>query len=55
MVLPRDIAGPAKCDSPGVYIKSQMGATKAAKKDKYVSSIYFPIEKLLILDPNVLG
>jgi len=25
------------------------------KKDKYVATIYFPIEKLLILDPNVLG
>ncbi len=55
MVLPRDIAGPAKCESPGVFIKSQNGATKAMKKDKYVATIYFPIEKLLILDPNVLG
>ena len=55
MMLPRDIAGPAKCDSPGVYVKSQNGATKAMKKDKYVATIYFPIEKLLILDPNVLG
>lgn len=55
MMLPRDIAGPAKCESPGVYIKSQMAATKAAKKEKYISTIYFPIEKLLILDPNVLG
>jgi len=55
MMLPRDIAGPAKCESPGVFIKSQSGATKAAKKDKYVSTIYFSIEKLLILDPNVLG
>jgi hypothetical protein len=55
MMLPRDIAGAAKCDSPGVYIKSQMGVTKAMKKDKYVATIYFPIEKLLILDPNVLG
>jgi hypothetical protein len=55
MMLPRDIAGPAKCDSPGVFIKSQNGATKAMKKDKYVATIYFPIEKLLILDPNVLG
>ena len=55
MMLPRDIAGPAKCESPGVFIKSQSGATKAAKKDKYVSTIYFSIEKLLILEPNVLG
>ena len=55
MMLPRDIAGAAKCDSPGVYIKSQMGVTKALKKEKYVATIYFPIEKLLILDPNVLG
>jgi len=55
MMLPRDIAGPAKCESPGVFIKSQNGATKAMKKDKYVATIYFPIEKLLILDPNVLG
>jgi hypothetical protein len=55
MVLPRDISGPAKCESPGVFIKSQNGATKAAKRDKYVATIYFPIEKLLILDPNVLG
>jgi hypothetical protein len=55
MMLPRDIAGPAKCDSPGVYVKSQNGATKAMKRDKYVASIYFSIEKLLILDPNVLG
>jgi hypothetical protein len=55
MMLPRDIAGPAKCDSPGVYVKSQNGATKAMKRDKYVATIYFPIEKLLILDPNVLG
>ena len=55
MILPRDIAGPAKCESPGVFIKSQNGATKAMKKDKYVATIYFPIEKLLILDPNVLG
>ncbi len=55
MVLPRDIAGPAKCESPGVFIKSQNGATKAMKKDKYVAMIDFPIEKLLILEPNVLG
>ena len=55
MALPRDIDGPAKCDSPGVYVKSQNGATKAMKRDKYVATIYFPIEKLLILDPNVLG
>ncbi len=55
MMLPREIAGPAKCESPGVFIKSQNGATKAMKKDKYVATIYFPIEKLLILDPNVLG
>ena len=55
MMLPRDIQGPAKCDSPGVYVKAQYGATKAMKKDKYVATIYFPIEKLLILDPNVLG
>jgi len=55
MMLPRDIAGPAKCDSPGVYVKSQNGPTKAMKRDKYVATIYFPIEKLLILDPNVLG
>jgi len=55
MILPRDIAGPAKCESPGIFIKSQNGATKAMKKDKYVATIYFPIEKLLILDPNVLG
>jgi hypothetical protein len=55
MMLPRDIAGPAKCESPGVFINSKNGATKAMKKDKYVATIYFPIEKLLILDPNVLG
>jgi hypothetical protein len=55
MMLPRDIAGPAKCDSPGVFIKSGIGVTKAMKRDKYVATIYFPIEKLLILDPNVLG
>jgi hypothetical protein len=55
MMLPRDIAGPAKCDSPGVYIKSGIGVTKAMKRDKYIATIYFPIEKLLILDPNVLG
>ena len=55
MMLPRDTQGPAKCDSPGVYIKAQYSATKAMKKDKYVATIYFPIEKLLILDPNVLG
>jgi hypothetical protein len=55
MMLPRDIAGPAKCESPGVFIKSGIGVTKAMKRDKYVATIYFPIEKLLILDPNVLG
>lgn len=55
ILLPRDIDGPMKCENPGLFVKSYNGVTKTAKKNGFVSSIFFPLNKLLLINPNVLN
>jgi hypothetical protein len=55
ILLPRDINGPMKCENPGLFVKSYNGATKNAKKSGFVSSLFFPLDKLLLINPNVLN
>ena len=55
ILLPRDMEGPMKCENPGLVVKSYNGATKAAKKNGFVSSLFFPLNKLLLINPNVLN
>ena len=55
ILLPRDIDGPMKCENPGLFVKSYNGATKAAKKNGFTSALFFPLNKLLLINPNVLN
>ena len=55
ILLPRDMEGPMKCENPGLFVKSYNGTTKAAKKNGFVSSLFFPLNKLLLINPNVLN
>jgi hypothetical protein len=55
ILLPRDISGPMKCENPGLFVKSYNGATKNVKKNGFVSSLFFPLDKLLLINPNVLN
>ncbi len=55
LLLPRDIDGPAKCENPGLFVRSYNGATKNAKKSGFVSTLFFPLDKLLLINPNVLN
>jgi hypothetical protein len=55
ILLPRDMDGPMKCENPGLFVKSYNGATKAAKKNGFTSSLFFPLNKLLLINPNVLN
>jgi hypothetical protein len=55
ILLPRDMDGPMKCENPGLFVKSYNGATKAAKKNEFTSSLFFPLNKLLLINPNVLN
>jgi hypothetical protein len=55
ILLPRDINGPMKCENPGLFVKSYNGATKNAKKNGFESSLFFPLDKLLLINPNVLN
>ncbi len=55
ILLPRDIEGPSKCENPGLFVKSYNSASKTAKKNGFVTSLFFPINKLLLFNPNVLN
>jgi hypothetical protein len=55
ILLPRDMDGPMKCENPGLFVKSYNGATKSAKKNGFISSLFFPLNKLLLINPNVLN
>ena len=55
VLLPRDVDGPMKCENPGLFVKSYNGATKAPKKNGFTSSLFFPLNKLLLINPNVLN
>ena len=55
ILLPRDIAGPMKCENPGLFVKNYNGSSKSAKKSGFVSSLYFQLDKLLLINPNVLN
>jgi hypothetical protein len=55
LLLPRDIDGPMKCENPGIFVRSYNSATKNAKKSGFVSNLFFPLDKLLLINPNVLN
>jgi hypothetical protein len=55
LLLPRDIDGPIKCENPGLFVRSYNGATKNAKRSGFVSNLFFPLDKLLLINPNVLN
>ena len=55
ILLPRDIAGPMKCENPVLFVKNYNGASKSAKKSGFISSLYFQLDKLLLINPNVLN
>jgi hypothetical protein len=55
LLLPRDIDSPMKCENPGLFIRSYNSATKNAKKSGFVSNLFFPLDKLLLINPNVLN